>query len=83
MAILQLLDNINQNLDRGEFTAGIFLDFSKAFDTINHHLFLLSHYGISGIANLWIASYLEGRTQYCTINGKKSEEAKVTCSVPQ
>ena len=50
MAVIKLLDTIISNLDKGNFSAAIFLDFSKAFDTVNHHILLnkLDHYGIRG-----------------------------------
>jgi ribonuclease P/MRP protein subunit RPP40 len=85
MAVLKLLDSVIDSLDRGEFSAAIFLDFSKAFDTVNHRILLdkLNHYGIRGVANKWVESYLEGRTQFCTFNNSTSNYTKVTCGVPQ
>ena len=85
MAIIKLLDNIIESLDRGDYAATIFLDFSKAFDTVNHEILLLklNHYGIRGIANNWVKSYLESRKQYCTFGGEKSSKTTITCGVPQ
>ena len=85
MAILKFLDNIIDSLDRGDYAATIFLDFSKAFDTVNHHILLqkLSHYGIRGTANKWFESYLSNRSQFCTFGGKQSDEAIISCGVPQ
>jgi hypothetical protein len=61
MAILKLLERIIDSLDKGDYAATIFLDFSKAFDTVNHNILLqkLEHYGIRGIANRWVESYLQ------------------------
>jgi retron-type reverse transcriptase len=58
MAVIKLLDNIILSLDKGEFAAGIFLDFSKACDTVNHQILLdkLCHYGVRRIANDWVRS---------------------------
>ena len=59
-----------QSLDNGETALGIYLDFAKAFDTVNHEILLkkLYHYGIRGNAYAWFQSYLSGRVQYVTYN---------------
>ena len=50
-AIIELTDNITKAMDEGKYTIGIFLDLSKAFDTVNHQILLnkLEHYGIRGL----------------------------------
>ena len=85
MAIITLLDHIIGALEKGHHIIGIFLDFSKAFDTVNHEILLdkLSKYGIRGIANTWIRSYLDNREQFCFLNDHKSRKLKVKCGVPQ
>jgi retron-type reverse transcriptase len=85
MAIIELLDKAIQAVENGEYAMGLFLDFSKAFDTVNHKILLakLNHYGIRGVANLWVKSYLDNRTQFTTFNGKKSNISTVLCGVPQ
>ena len=52
MALMILMDNIAKSLENGELVIGVFLDFSKAFDTVNHDVLLqkLQHYGIRGSA---------------------------------
>ena len=59
---------------------GIFIDLSKAFDTIDHKMLLtkLERYGIRGIANELIKSYLTDRSQYTEVLGEKSEYLTVT-----
>ena len=64
---------------------GIFLDLSKAFDTINHYFLLqkLEHYGFGGIVYDWIESYINNRKQFVLIGGVSSGQLNVTCGVPQ
>ena len=84
-AILSLINQVNLSIDKKLHTIGIFLDFSKAFDTVNHDILLhkLSHYGIRGKALEWFESYLSNRTQYVCLNNIKSQSRKVECGVPQ
>ena len=85
MALISLADKISSALDQGKNVIGIFLDFSKAFDTVDHSILLLKleHYGIRGIALDWCRSYLSNRRQYMTYNGVKSKSAVIKCGVPQ
>lgn len=57
-AILSIVDRIQRAIDDRDFSCGIFLDCSKAFNTINHEILLrkLEFYGIRGIANQWFSS---------------------------
>jgi hypothetical protein len=63
----------------------VFVDFQKAFDTVNHKILLgkLEHYGIRGVANNWFASYLANRQQYVSIGGTKSEIKPIMHGVPK
>ena len=73
-AILSIIDKIQKAIDDKTFSCGIFLDFSKAFDTVNHNILLkkLEKYGIRGIVNNWFASYLHNRQQTVTVNNTTS-----------
>ena len=84
-AILHLIDKLASALDSRLHTIGTFLDFSKAFDTVDHEILLskLCHYGVRGVALDWFRSYLTDRKQYVSLNGIDSCPQKVTCGVPQ
>ena len=74
MALMVLMNELITSLEKGEIVVGVFLDFSKAFDTVDHHILLstLEHYGIRGNALSWLRSYLTDRKQYATYNGSTS-----------
>ena len=63
----------------------IFIDFSKAFDTIDHKILLhkLWHYGVRGNAYNLLHDYLSKRTQYTSVLNEESEMANITFGVPQ
>ena len=85
LAILELQDRIISTIAKRKLCVGIFLDLSKAFDTLNHSLLLkkLEHYGIRGLARAWFKSYLENREQFTFILDHYSDKSAVTCGVPQ
>ena len=85
LALLSLTESINQQVDNGKYGCGIFIDFQKAFDTVDHNILLskLCHYGIRGKANDWFKSYLSDRKQFVSINGFNSDLKNITCGVPQ
>ena len=84
-AILCILDKIQSAVESGLFSCGIFLDLSKAFDTVNHSILLdkLEYYGICGVAKEWFSSYLRNRKQFVSINNTCSSYLDITCGVPQ
>ena len=85
MALICLIDKLTEALEEGKLAIGIFIDFQKAFDTVDHTILLdkLFHYGIRGIAHDWLKSYLSERKQYIEFNGVQSKVLNVNCGVPQ
>ena len=85
LAIIEFVDKITNAIDQGKFTIGVFLDLSKAFDTINHKILIkkLEHYDIRGIVNSWFENYLSNRKQIVKFEGTQSEEMKIKSGVPQ
>ena len=70
-------------MDSNNTPLNIYIDLSKAFDTLNYLILLskLKYYGVYGCANKLICSYLPERSQYVEYNGHKSEELPVTIGV--
>ena len=85
LATIDMCDNIAKSLDGGKAVFAIFIDLSKAFDTINHNILLdkLNSLGIPGIALQWFKSYLTLRTQYINLNNINSTNKLISCLVPQ
>ena len=85
MALMMLVDKISEALDKGEMVIGVFLDFSKAFDTVDHDILIekMNIYGIRGIYNQWFRDYLSNRKQFVTYNKFQSESSAIKCGVPQ
>ena len=85
MALIEFSDNIHRLLDDGNYVIAIFIDFTKAFDTVDHEILLykLHRYGIRGHANDFFRSYLTNRTQYTYANGVRSDVRSISCGVPQ
>ena len=76
---------IEESLRKKNHILGIFIDLSKAFDTIDHSTLLtkLERYGIRGNANSLIKSYLSNRTQHIEVLGEKSDPLMIKYGVPQ
>ena len=85
LAALELTDQIFRHLDQKKLPLAIFLDLSKAFDTIDHSILLnkLSYYGIQGTSLMWFNSYLTNRYQYVEFNDKHSNLKEIKTGVPQ
>ena len=84
-AALELIDRIITQMDKDELPINIYLDLSKAFDTIDHSILInkLEYYGIKGPHLRLIHSYLSNRKQYTEINNTKSNILSITTGVPQ
>ena len=84
-AVNKFLNTIYEAMDEKEFLGAVFIDLSKAFDTVPHNLLLkkLEHYGIRGIALTLIESYLSNRKQFVSIDGIKSSLQDINIGVPQ
>ena len=85
MALITIIDKIAKSLERGDYALGIFLDFSKVFDTVDHNILLnkLHNYEIRGIALDWFINYLKSREQFVTFNAVTSNKLRIICGVPQ
>ena len=84
-ASLELIDKITTDLEKKRNSIAIFMDLSKAFDTLNHNILLhkLQYYGLNDTPLRWFASYLFNRSQYVEINKVKSTPLPLTTGVPQ
>ena len=84
-AIAKLYAHVTKSNANKLSTLAVFLDLSKAFDTIDHNILLskLKHYGIRGVALEWFRSYLSNRRQFVTYRDTSSEIRDVACGVPQ
>ena len=85
MAILDIYSNIVEAIENNETPCCIFLDFAKAFDTVNHKILLqkLMNYGIRGLPLKWFESYFQKRQQTVKINNIYSDVLEIKCGVPQ
>ena len=84
-AIISLVEKVNNAIDSGNISIGVFLDLRKAFDTIDHCILLdkLVKYGIRGTPWNWFKSYLENRKQYVCYSDTLSATMPITHGVPQ
>ena len=84
-ALLAAKNEILASLTKKQTALLLLIDFSKAFDMVDHDILLdkLYHYGVRGVAHKWFKSYLTNRKQYVNIKGHKSTTKELKYSVPQ
>ena len=84
-AALELIDKLMKGIDERKIPLSIFLDLSKAFDTLDHKILLskLQHYGIHNTSLKWFHNYLTDRKQYVEYNNATSKCLPIYTGVPQ
>lgn len=85
IATAKFTDEILHSMDKGSLTGVVFLDLTKAFDTVNHRLLLskLSAFGVDSSACEWFGSFLYNRSQVTVCNGTQSDREMVPIGVAQ
>lgn len=83
-ALSGFADHVNDRLNSGEQLVALFIDYKKAFDTLDHDILLqaMEECGIRGPTNCWFRNYLTNRKIRTVINGVAGEEAVVDLGVP-
>ena len=84
-ALAHFTDNVLQNMDAGSSTGAVFLDLSKAFDTVDHPLLLqkLTNIGLTTSTTQWFRSYLTNRSQIISVGDAQSASTEMPIGVPQ
>ena len=85
LAALELINRISQDLDQSNTPINVYLDLSKAFDTLDHNIILskLQFYGFTNSALKLCKNYLSDRKQFVQVNNTKSFEIYITMGVPK
>ena len=83
LAVVDLYTKIVDSLNKNNYACSVFLDFAKAFDTVNHDILIakLENYGIRGPVKQWFESYLSNRKQKVKIGNTYSDQKRITCGV--
>ena len=85
ITLLNLVDQVSNELDRKQFSICVFINLSKAFDTLARQILLgkLNQYGTRGMANSWFSNYLENGKQFVSIGTDFSDTCVIKCGVSQ
>ena len=85
LAAVKLVDYLTSQLDNHSTPTIVYIDLSKAFDTLNHNILIskLQYYGVTVRSNNLLCGYLSGRSQFLEYNGSKSEKLPIDTGVPQ
>ena len=85
LALIVLVDRISKALEDGDYVFGRFVDFSNAFDTVNHSIWFekLEFYGLRGLHLQWFQSYLSDREHFVNFEHIRSHKHHIVCGVPQ
>jgi len=85
LAASAIYESFVENMDKGKTKCAVFLDLSKAFDTVDHKIMLrkLMYYGIRGKQNSFFESYVTNRKQCTKVNNYASSFQTIKCGVPQ
>ena len=85
LSLIDLTNDMIKSVDDRRITLGLFIDFQKAFDTINPDILCrkLEHHGVRGITLDWFKNYLSNRFQYVNYGGHSSYKKQTLCGVPQ
>lgn len=83
--LLSVLHSIGEVLDKNIQSDVLYLDFAKAFDSVDHAILIekLKWYGVTGNLLEWFTDYLRDRSPRVVIEGVASKRSTVTSSVPQ
>ena len=84
-AIIEFLDYVYSSFDNKQSTISVYLDVSKAFDTVNHYILMskVMHNGVKGVMQSWFKSCLSSRKQYVSANNSSSHMSNFSLGVLQ
>ena len=85
LAVTYFTDTIRKEMDRGKLTGAVFIDFRKAFDTVDHAVLIkkMEMLGVRGVQLKWFTDYLSNRQQVVIYDNYRSDNYPVSYGVPQ